>query len=169
MALVSKFQCFNILECACPAVIKSERLGKRLTDDVACFVRKEELRVKRNDFDCEGGALGRELGIEGFQMKEDCLFGLLHFLCALAGDGDENEMFLIHDYTRLNIKQQLKQLIPTTFAAINSLPRQENFYFLPHSAVASSVGRVSIIMLQKVAANVHFVAADLCFMACKVR
>ena len=40
---------------------------------------------------------------------------------------------------------------------------------LPHSAVASSVGRVSIIMLQKVAANVRFVAADLCFMACKVR
>ena len=35
--------------------------------------------------------------------------------------------------------------------------------------VVSSVGRVSIIMLQKVAANVHFVAADLCFMACKVR
>ena len=93
------------MECARPAVIKSERLGKRLADDVACFVRKEELRVKRNDFDCEGGALGRELGIEGFQMKEDCLFGLCYFFYALAGDGDDDEMFLIHDYTRLNIKQ----------------------------------------------------------------
>ena len=157
------------MECAGPAVIEGEGLGEGLTDDVACLVGKEELRVERDDLDCEGGALGRELGIEGFQMKEDCLFGLCYFFYALAGDGDENIMFLIHDYTRLNIKQQLKQLIPTTFAAINSLPRQENFYFLPHSAVASSVGRVSIIMLQKVAANVRFVAADLCFMACKVR
>ena len=77
MALVSKFHCFNILKCACPAVIKSEWLGKRLTDDVACLVGKEELRVERNDLDCEGGALGRELRIEGFQMKEDCLFGFL--------------------------------------------------------------------------------------------
>ena len=38
-------------------------------------------------------------------MEEDCLFGLLHLFCTLAGNGDENEMFLIHDYTRLNIKQ----------------------------------------------------------------
>ena len=65
------------MECARPAVIKGERLGEGLADDVACFVRKEELRVKRNDLDCEGGALGRELGIECFQMKEDCLFGFL--------------------------------------------------------------------------------------------
>ena len=157
------------MECTGPAVIEGERLGEGLTDDVACLVRKEELRVKGNDFDCEGGALGCELWVEGLKVKEDCLFGLLHLFCTLAGNGNDDEMFLIHDYTRLNIKQQLKQLIPTTFAAINSLPRQENFYFLPHSAVASSVGRVSIIMLQKVAANVRFVAADLCFMACKVR
>jgi hypothetical protein len=32
-----------------------------------------------------------------------------------------------------------------------------------------SVGRVSIIMLQKVAAIIKKVAADLCFMACEVR
>ena len=145
--IISKFQSFNILKYACPGVVECERLGKRLTDDVACFVRKEELRVKRDDLNGEGGALGCELWVEGFKVKEDCLFGLLHLFCTLAGDGDDDEMFLIHDYTRLNIKQQLKQLIPTTFAAINSLPRQENFYFLPHSAVASSVGRVSIIML----------------------
>ena len=63
------------MECARPAVIKSERLGEGLADDVACLVGVEELRVKRDDFNCEGGALGRELGIEGFQMKEDCLFG----------------------------------------------------------------------------------------------
>ena len=35
--------------------------------------------------------------------------------------------------------------------------------------VVSSVGRVSIIMLQKVAATIKKVAADLCFMACEVR
>jgi hypothetical protein len=74
-------------------------LGEGLADDVACLVGKEELRVKRDDFDCEGGALGGELGIEGFQMKEDCLFSLEHLGCALAGDGDENEMFWFHNNT----------------------------------------------------------------------
>ena len=84
------------MECARPAVIKGERLGEGLADDVACLVRKEKLWVKRNDFDCEGGALGRELGIEGFQMKEDCLFGLEHLGYALAGNGDDDEMFFFH-------------------------------------------------------------------------
>jgi hypothetical protein len=65
------------MECAGPAVVEGEGLGEGLADDVACLVGKEELRVKRNDFDCKGGALGRELGIEGFQMKEYCLFGFL--------------------------------------------------------------------------------------------
>ena len=65
------------MECARPAVIKSEGLGKGLADDVACFVWVEELRVKRNDFDCEGGALGGKLWVEGFKVKEDRLFGLL--------------------------------------------------------------------------------------------
>jgi len=65
------------MECACPAVVEGKGLGEGLADDVACLVRKEELRVKRNDLGCEGGALGRELGIESFQMKEDCLFGFL--------------------------------------------------------------------------------------------
>ena len=65
------------MECTGPAVIEGEGLGEGLTDDVACLVRKEKLWVKGNDFDCEGGALGRELRIEGFQMKEDCLFGFL--------------------------------------------------------------------------------------------
>jgi hypothetical protein len=80
-------------------VIESEGLGEGLADDVACLVRKEKLRVERDDLDCEGGALGRELGIEGFQMKEDCLFGLEHLGCALAGNRDENEMFWFHDNT----------------------------------------------------------------------
>ena len=65
------------MECARPAVIKSERLGKRLTDDVACFVRKEELRVERDNLGGKGGALGCELWVEGFKVKEDCLFGFL--------------------------------------------------------------------------------------------
>ena len=77
-------------------MIEGERLGEGLADDVACLVGKEELRVKRNDFDCEGGALGSKLGIEGFQMKEDCLFSLEHLGCALAGNGDDDEMFLFH-------------------------------------------------------------------------
>ena len=65
------------MEYTSPAVIEGEGLGEGLTDDVACLVRKEELRVERNDLDCEGGALGGEVWIEGFQMKEDCLFGFL--------------------------------------------------------------------------------------------
>ena len=65
------------MECACPAVIKSERLGEGLADDVACLVGIEEFGVKRNDLDCEGGALGCELWVEGFKVKEDCLFGFL--------------------------------------------------------------------------------------------
>ena len=77
-------------------MVEGERLGEGLADDIACLVGKEKLWVKRNDLDCEGGALGRELGIEGFQMKEECLFCLEHLGCALAGDGDENEMFWFH-------------------------------------------------------------------------
>ena len=107
MALVLGFQGFNALESACPAVVEGEGLGEGLADDIACLVGKEELRVERDDLDCEGGALGGELRIEGFKVKEDCLFGFLQFLCALAGNGDDDEMFLIHDYARLNIKQQL--------------------------------------------------------------
>ena len=93
------------MECARPAVVEGEGLGEGLADDVACLVGKEELRVKRDDLSSEGGALGGELWIEGFKVKEDCPFGFLQFLCVLAGDGDDDEMFLIHDYTRLNIKQ----------------------------------------------------------------
>ena len=65
------------LESAGPAMIEGEGLGEGLADDVACLVGKEELRVERKDLDCEGGALGWELGIKSFQMKEDCLFGFL--------------------------------------------------------------------------------------------
>ena len=65
------------MECARPAVIEGERLGEGLTDDVACLVGKEELRVEGDDLDCDGGALGGELWIEGFKVKEDCLFGFL--------------------------------------------------------------------------------------------
>ena len=84
------------MECACPAVIKSERLGKRLTDDVACFVWVEELRVKWDNLSSKSGALGCELWIEGFKVKEDCLFGFLQVLCALARNGDDDEMFFFH-------------------------------------------------------------------------
>ena len=65
------------MECARPAVIEGEGLGEGLADDVACFVRKEELRVKRDDLNSKGGALGFELWVEGFKVKEDCLFGFL--------------------------------------------------------------------------------------------
>ena len=87
------------MECTGPAVVEGKGLGEGLANDVACLVRIEEFGVKRNDLDCEGGALGRELGIKGFQMKEDCLFGLEHLFCALAGNRNENEMFLVHDNT----------------------------------------------------------------------
>ena len=58
-------------------MIESEGLGEGLANDVACLVRKEKLRVKRDNLNSEGGALGGELRIEGFQMKENCLFGSL--------------------------------------------------------------------------------------------
>ena len=77
-------------------MVEGEGLSEGLADDVACLFGKEELRVERDDLDCEGCALGGELRIEGFQMKEDCLFGLEHLFCALAGNGDENEMFWFH-------------------------------------------------------------------------
>ena len=82
-------------------MVEGEGLGEGLANDVACLVGIEEFGVKRNDLDCEGGALGGELGIESFQMKEDCLFGLEHLGCALAGDGDDDEMFLAHNNTML--------------------------------------------------------------------
>ena len=47
------------MECARPAVIEGERLGEGLANDVACLVGKEELRVERDNLDCEGGALSR--------------------------------------------------------------------------------------------------------------
>ena len=75
--IISKFQGFNALESAGPAVVEGEWLGEGLANDVARLVGKEELRIERDNLDCKGGALGGELGIEGFQMKEDCLFGFL--------------------------------------------------------------------------------------------
>ena len=95
-SIISGVQGFNALESTCPAVVEGEGLGEGLADDVACLVGVEELRVKRDDLDCEGGALGGEVRIEGFQMKENRLFGLEHLFCALAGNGDENEMFGFH-------------------------------------------------------------------------
>ena len=65
------------MECTGPAVVKGEGLSEGLANDVACLVWIEEFRVKRDDLDCEGGALGGELGIEGLQMEEDSLFGFL--------------------------------------------------------------------------------------------
>ena len=76
--LIKNFELrIDSMECTGPAVIEGEGLGEGLADDVASLVGKEELRVERDDLDCEGGAIGGELGIEGFQMKEDCLFGFL--------------------------------------------------------------------------------------------
>ena len=49
--------------CACPAMIEGERLGEGLADDVACLVRKEELRVKWDNLSSKGGALGGGLRI----------------------------------------------------------------------------------------------------------
>ena len=84
------------MEGACPAVIEGEGLGEGLADDVACLVGKEELRIERDDLGGKGGALGRELGIEGFQMKEDCLLGLEHLGCALAENGDDDNFLCFH-------------------------------------------------------------------------
>ena len=84
-------------------MIEGERLGEGLADDVACLVGKEELRVNGDDLNCEGGALGFELWVEGFKVIEDCLLGLEHLFCALAGDGDENEMFLIFLHMRITL------------------------------------------------------------------
>ena len=40
-------------------MVEGKGLGEGLANDVACLVRIEEFGVKRDDFDCEGGALGR--------------------------------------------------------------------------------------------------------------
>jgi hypothetical protein len=57
--LIKNFELrIDSMEGARPAVVEGEGLGEGLADDVACLVRKEKLRVKRNDLDCEGGALG---------------------------------------------------------------------------------------------------------------
>ena len=76
--LIKNFELWiDSLESTGPAVVEGEGLSEGLADDVACLFGKEELRVERDDLDCEGGVLGGELRIEGFQMKEDCLFGFL--------------------------------------------------------------------------------------------
>ena len=54
------------MECARPTMIEGEGLGEGLSDDVARLIGKEKLWVKGDDLDCDGGALGGELGIEGF-------------------------------------------------------------------------------------------------------
>ena len=98
------------MECTGPAVIEGKGLGEGLANDVACLVWIEEFGVKRHDFDCEGGAVGGEVRIEGFQMKEDSLFGLEHLFCALAGNRNENEMFLVHIDRIFLIKDNSGQL-----------------------------------------------------------
>ena len=77
-------------------MVEGEGLGEGLANDVACFVWVEELRVKWDNLSSKGGALDREPGIESFQMKEDCLFGFLQFLCALAGNGDFYKVCWFH-------------------------------------------------------------------------
>ena len=76
--LIKNFELrIDSIECTGPAVVEGEGLGEGLADDVACFVWVEELRVKWDNLSSKGGALGCELWVEGFQMKEDCLFGFL--------------------------------------------------------------------------------------------
>ena len=76
--LIKNFELkIDCMECTGPAVIEGERLGEGLANDVACLVWVEELRVKWNDLNGEGGALGCELWVEGFKVEEDCLFGFL--------------------------------------------------------------------------------------------
>ena len=77
-------------------------------------------------------------------MKEDCLFGLEHLFCALAGNRNENEMFLLHDNTMFkNLKTTL-----TTFPLGDNTPQRPG----------ALCGRVSIIMLQKMYAQQGFCA-----------
>ena len=102
-------------------------------------------------------------------MKEDCLFGLEHLGCALAGNGDENEMFGFHD----NI---MFRYLTTTSTTLQSTPKSKLCRGPRRQSTSCRAlrccpfcGRVSIIMLQKVAATIKKVAADLCFMACEVR
>ena len=76
--LIKNFELrIDSMECARPAVIEGEGLGEGLADDVACLVRKEKLRVKWDNLSSKGGAFGCELWVEGFKVKEDCLFSFL--------------------------------------------------------------------------------------------
>lgn len=84
------------MECAHPFVDEGEGLGECLADDGTGFVRKEEFGVQRWNRDCQGGAVGFELRIEGLQVIENSLFGFLHLLCWLAVDGDFDKILILH-------------------------------------------------------------------------
>ena len=85
------------MERARPFVVESKRLCQGAADDVAGFVGKEEFWVKRNDRDRKGMSFDGEFGRECFEMIEDSLFGFLHLLCGLAGDGDFYYIFCFHN------------------------------------------------------------------------
>ena len=87
------------MQLAGPAVDEGERLGERLADDVAGFFGLEELRVERRDADRQCVAVGREVGIECFEVVEDCLFGTLHLHEVAAGDSDDDDwlLFVLHN------------------------------------------------------------------------
>ena len=58
--LIKNFELrIDSMECARPAVVEDEGLGEGLTNDIACLVGKEELRVERDNLSCEGGTLSR--------------------------------------------------------------------------------------------------------------
>lgn len=80
--------CFEV---AGPAMDEGEGLGEGLADDAAGFFGLEALRVNGDNSDCERVDSGREVGIEGFEVVEDRLFGALHLHEVAAGDGDDDD------------------------------------------------------------------------------
>ncbi len=68
-------------ECARPCVGEGEGLSECLADDTACLVGSKECRINGDDAGCERVSVGFELGVEGFEVVENSLFGFKHFLC----------------------------------------------------------------------------------------
>ena len=89
------------MESALPISDKGEGLRKGLTDDVAGFLRLEQIRVKRRDLHRQIIGSSFDLRIEDFKMIVDNLNGFLHFFCTMAGNRDLDVIFCFHIFTYL--------------------------------------------------------------------
>ena len=84
------------MESALPIGCECERLSECLPNNVAGFVRGEQIRVKRRYLYYQTIVRSFDLRIESFKMIVDSLKCFLHFFCTTAGNRDLNIMFCFH-------------------------------------------------------------------------